>query len=95
MLTVPPDTQTDWSLIAHQFEAIIGKNGVVRRKEELLVYECDGLTSYRQRPTVVVLPCTTKDVAAIVSSERTGIYRNNYLHNSWHCCWNQYWKREP
>lgn len=66
MLATPPNTQTDWSPIIRQFEAILGKKGVVRRKEELLVYECDGLTSYRQRPAVVVLPRTTEDVAAIV-----------------------------
>jgi glycolate oxidase len=30
------------------------------------VYECDGLTSYRQRPALVVLPRTTEQVAAIV-----------------------------
>ncbi|NER78206.1 MAG: glycolate oxidase subunit GlcD, partial [Leptolyngbya sp. SIO1D8] len=33
---------------------------------ELLVYECDGLTSYRQRPPVVVLPRTTEQVAAAI-----------------------------
>ncbi len=44
----------------------MGKNQVVRRREELLVYECDGLTSYRQRPAVVVLPRTTEQVAAAV-----------------------------
>ncbi len=58
--------QPDWQLIARDFEAIVGKNGVVRRREELLVYECDGLTSYRERPAIVVLPRTTEEVAAIV-----------------------------
>ena len=38
----------------------------MQRKEELLVYECDGLTSYRQRPAVVVLPRTTEQVAEVV-----------------------------
>jgi glycolate oxidase len=66
MLATPPNTQINWFPIIRQFEAIVGKNGVMRRKEELLVYECDGLTSYRQRPAVVVLPRTTEDVAAIV-----------------------------
>lgn len=58
--------QPDWQLLAHEFEAIVGKNGVVRRREELLVYECDGLTSYRERPAIVVLPRTTEEVAAVV-----------------------------
>ncbi|WP_439341997.1 glycolate oxidase subunit GlcD [Vacuolonema iberomarrocanum] len=47
-------------------EAVIDPNNVIRRKEELLVYECDGLTSYKQRPAVVVLPRTTEEVAAAV-----------------------------
>jgi len=60
------ETSRDWQPVIRQFEAIAGKNNVVRRREELLVYECDGLTSYRQRPAVVVLPQTTAEVAAIV-----------------------------
>ena len=60
------DTKRDWQPIVREFEAILGKNGVVRKREELLVYECDGLTSYRNRPSVVVLPRTTEDVAAVV-----------------------------
>ncbi len=62
----PPNTQRDWQPIVREFEAILGKNGVIRKREELLVYECDGLTSYRERPSVVVLPRTTEDVAAVV-----------------------------
>jgi glycolate oxidase len=59
-------TQPNWQLLAREFEAIVGKNGVVRRREELLVYECDGLTSYRERPEIVVLPRTTEEVAGVV-----------------------------
>ncbi|NES25332.1 MAG: glycolate oxidase subunit GlcD, partial [Symploca sp. SIO3E6] len=44
----------------------IGKDSVIRRKEELLTYECDGLASYRQKPALVVLPRTTEEVAAAV-----------------------------
>jgi len=58
--------QRNWQPIIKQFEAVVGKNGVVQRREELLTYECDGLTSYRQRPAVVVLPRTTEQVAAAV-----------------------------
>ncbi len=49
-----------------KFEAVVGTSGVVRKREELLVYECDGLTSYRQRPGLVVLPRTTEEVAEVV-----------------------------
>lgn len=55
-----------WQPIVQKLEAILGKDAVIRRKEELLTYECDGLTSYRQRPALVVLPRTTEQVAATV-----------------------------
>ena len=58
--------QRNWKPIIKQFEGVVGKNGVVQRREELLTYECDGLTSYRQRPMVVVLPRTTEQVAQAV-----------------------------
>lgn len=58
--------QINWQPIIKQFEAVLGKNGVVQRREELLTYECDGLTSYRQRPAIVVLPRTTEQTAEIV-----------------------------
>jgi len=58
--------QRNWKPIIKQFEAVVGKNGVVQRREELITYECDGLTSYRQRPAVVVLPRTTEQVAELV-----------------------------
>ncbi|MBD2057614.1 glycolate oxidase subunit GlcD [Oculatella sp. FACHB-28] len=59
-------TSQDWRPIIKAFEQAIGKSGVIQKREELLVYECDGLTSYRQRPAVVVLPRTTEQVAAAV-----------------------------
>lgn len=55
-----------WKPIIKDFEAVVGKRGVVRRKEELLTYECDGLPSYRQRPALVVLPRTTEQVSEVV-----------------------------
>ncbi|WP_414585893.1 glycolate oxidase subunit GlcD [Scytonema sp. PCC 10023] len=58
--------QRNWKPIIKQFEAVVGKNGVVQRREELITYECDGLTSYRERPAVVVLPRTTEQVAEVV-----------------------------
>jgi glycolate oxidase len=55
-----------WQPIIQQLQALLGKDGVVQRKDELLTYECDGLTQYRQRPALVVLPRTTEEIAAIV-----------------------------
>lgn len=60
------NTDQKWRPIVKALEAAIGKDGVIRRKEELLTYECDGLTAYRQSPAVVVLPRTTEEVAAAV-----------------------------
>ena len=59
-------TQDKWQPIIKQLESAVGKDGVIRRKEELLTYECDGLASYRQRPGLVVLPRTTEAVAAAI-----------------------------
>ena len=59
-------TKDKWQPIIKQLETIVSKDGVIRRKEELLTYECDGLASYRQRPALVVLPRTTEEVAAAV-----------------------------
>nr|MDJ0599365.1 glycolate oxidase subunit GlcD [Crocosphaera sp.] len=60
------DTDKKWRPIIKALETAIGKDGVIRRKEELLTYECDGLTAYRQRPAIVVLPRSTEEVAAAV-----------------------------
>lgn len=60
------EKQRNWKPIIKQFEAVVGKNGVVQRREELLTYECDGLASYRQRPALVVLPRNTQQVAEAV-----------------------------
>jgi glycolate oxidase len=65
-MTVATPAAIAWEPIINAFSAALGGDRVVRRKEELLVYECDGLTSYRQRPAVVVLPKTTEQVAAAV-----------------------------
>lgn len=62
----PDWPQRDWAAIAAAMVAVLGEKSVVQRKEELLVYECDGLTSYRERPALVVLPRSTADVAAAV-----------------------------
>ncbi len=61
----PTKTKTDWRWVQKRLVEIVGRDGVVRRKEEILTYECDGLSAYRQRPALVVLPKTTKEIAAI------------------------------
>lgn len=56
----------NWQPIIKKLITVLGEKGVVQRKEELITYECDGLTSYRQRPAVAVLPRTTEQVAEVV-----------------------------
>jgi glycolate oxidase len=55
-----------WQQALEQFAEIVGQDGLLTQPEELVVYECDGLASYRQQPAVVVLPTTTEQVAAVV-----------------------------
>jgi glycolate oxidase len=45
---------------------ICGEDGVVTDPAELRTYECDGLTSHRVSPALVVLPETAEQVAAVV-----------------------------
>jgi glycolate oxidase len=66
MLLEQKPIQSDWQPIIAQLTKAVGKKGIIQRKEELITYECDGLTSYRQRPALVVLPRTTAQVAEAV-----------------------------
>ncbi len=55
-----------------QLRSIVGTDGVISEAAELLVYECDAYTLEKHLPTVVVLPRSTEQVAAVVkiSAER-------------------------
>jgi glycolate oxidase len=56
----------DWGLIERQLRSLLPPRGVVAARQELLAYDCDGLTLTRHQPRVVVLPETTEQVAAVV-----------------------------
>lgn len=56
----------DWNHLAEELTRVLEPRRVVRRREELLVYECDGLMAYRQRPPLAVLPKTTEEVQAVL-----------------------------
>src|SRR5712691_3078357 len=45
---------------------ICGASGVVTDPLELRTYECDGLTSHRATPALVVLPSSAGQVAGVV-----------------------------
>ena len=56
-------------MIEHLVPAMVeicGPDGVVTDPADLRTYECDGLTSHRAVPGLVVLPRTAEQVAAVV-----------------------------
>jgi len=52
--------------IVADLRAIVPGEGVISSERELVPYESDGLTAYRQPPLVAVLPETTEQVAAVL-----------------------------
>jgi glycolate oxidase len=52
--------------IARALGAIVPGEGVIADRDELTAYESDGLTAYRQRPLIAVLPETVDQVARIL-----------------------------
>lgn len=55
-----------WPRLTADLTRVLEPRRVINKAAELKVYECDGLTSYRQMPKLVVLPKTTAEVAAVV-----------------------------
>ncbi len=51
-----------------QLQYLVGKGNVITDPARLLVYESDGLTTYRWRPAAVVLPETTAELTAVVAA---------------------------
>ncbi|MBW2494846.1 MAG: FAD-binding protein [Deltaproteobacteria bacterium] len=58
------------SSLVGELEAIVGTAGCLHQPEELLVYECDGLTLHSGKPSAVVLPRSREEVCAVVSACR-------------------------
>jgi glycolate oxidase subunit GlcD len=52
--------------LAAQLRALLSDAQVLSEPDELLVYECDGLTHYRARPRAVVFPHSTEEVSEVV-----------------------------
>jgi len=52
--------------VVERLIAIVGDKHVIREAVDLRTYECDALTSFRASPSVVVLPASTEEVAAVV-----------------------------
>jgi len=52
--------------LVENLRALLKPEQVISDPEELLVYECDGLTHYRHRPRAVVFPASTGEVAEVL-----------------------------
>jgi len=52
--------------LINNLSAIVGRENVLSRPDELLVYECDGLPQHKHRPRAVVFPSSTEETAAIM-----------------------------
>ena len=57
--------------IVARLRAIVPGEGVIDQPESLAAYESDGLTAYRTRPMVCVLPETTAQVSAILKDRKS------------------------
>jgi len=53
--------------LTKELKKIVGLNNVLSQKEELLVYECDALTTHRAMPRAVVLVSSTKEVSQVLT----------------------------
>lgn len=52
--------------LVEKLRALLRPEQIISEPEELLVYECDGLTHYRHRPRAVVFPASTEEVAEVL-----------------------------
>ncbi|MEE2677105.1 MAG: FAD-linked oxidase C-terminal domain-containing protein [Myxococcota bacterium] len=57
-------------MLVDALRAIVGEEACLARDEELIVYECDGLTLDPERPGAVVLPANRDEVVAVVKACR-------------------------
>jgi glycolate oxidase subunit GlcD len=52
--------------LIENLRAVVGRANVLASRDELLVYECDGLTQHRHAPRAVVFPSSTEEVSAVL-----------------------------
>ena len=56
------------AFVVRQLRALVPEHSLLWNNEDTTPYECDGLTAYRQRPLVVVLPETYAQVQAVLQT---------------------------
>ena len=54
--------------VVRALQAVVPAHALLWQAEDTVPYECDGLTAYRERPLVVVLPETEGQVAAVLKA---------------------------
>jgi glycolate oxidase len=59
---------------------LLPRHAILSRPEDIVPYECDGLTAYRTVPLVVVLPETEAQVAALLKTCHGLASRSSALH---------------
>ena len=59
------------ALVVQSLKAVLPAHAVLWNNEDTTPYECDGLTAYRQRPLVVVLPETYSQVQGVLQACHT------------------------
>ena len=60
--------------VVYRLKEVLPPDQVIHRPEDLVAYECDALSVYRQCPMAVVLPACTDDVSAVLRTcSDTGI----------------------
>lgn len=52
--------------VIEELTAVVGERDVLVEDDELMVYECDGMVTYRHLPDAVVVPDSAEEVAGIV-----------------------------
>ncbi|MBN8488721.1 MAG: FAD-binding protein [Burkholderiales bacterium] len=70
----PADRSARQSEVVTALRPLLPPHALLYQPEDTTPYECDGLTAYRQRPLLVVLPETEEQVAAVLRTcHRLGV----------------------
>ena len=62
------DRASRQSVVVKALQAVLPAHALLWNREDTTPYECDGLTAYRERPLVVVLPETYGQVQAVLKT---------------------------
>ena len=54
--------------LVRRLRRLLDENQVIHRQEDLVAYECDALSAYRQVPMAVVLPRSTEQVSGLMKT---------------------------